>query len=233
MKSLIELERLAKNIRDERIRRVVQDFIDNPLLTFTEAKPLITLEESPAAPRKHHFFTGGLILHTVSVVRTAISLSEIVRDIYGLPVDTDVVVAAAILHDIFKYYQYVPDNTHGGYRAREDWYLSHDYAVVAELAKRGAPDKLIRAVAEVHGLSPFTTIEGLIVHLADSVDARLGEIVQNMLISRVRDLESAQCSIYKALNAALTKYGLSKLFLLMLNSADELRKIVEDECKDV
>lgn len=231
MVNLDELKKIAGNIEDECVRGIVMNLLENPALTFTDAKPVITLEESPAAPRKHHFFTGGLILHTISVARIALALSNIVKELYGFPIDSDIVLAVALLHDIFKYYQYAPDRIYGGYKARDDWYLGHDYAIVAELAKRGAPDKLIRAVSEVHGLVPFTTLEGLIVHLADSVDARIGESVQNMLLARVKELEARQCQIYKALNDALFKHGLSKLVSLMFNSVDELRRVVESECK--
>ncbi|MEM4369532.1 MAG: phosphohydrolase, partial [Desulfurococcaceae archaeon] len=118
----------------------------------------------------------------------------------------------------------------GGYKPREDWYLSHDYAVVAELARRGAPEELIRAVSEVHGLVPFTTLEGLIVHLSDSVDARLGEILQNMVLNRVRDYEARNCQLYKALNNMIENHGLKYVLRLMFNNPDELRELFEKEC---
>ncbi|MEM3998461.1 MAG: HD domain-containing protein, partial [Ignisphaera sp.] len=176
---------LANSIAKDEYRRVVLDILNNPVLTFSNAKPLIAFENSPAAPRKHHFFSGGLLIHTISVVLTAKCIANTFKNVYGVDVDVDLVVASAILHDLFKYYQYVPDPTNGGYKPREDWYLSHDYAVVAELSRRGAPDVLIRVVSEAHGLSPFSTIEGLILHLADSVDARFGEYIQNVLISKL------------------------------------------------
>lgn len=230
MSELNALRELASSIANEELRRVVCSILDNPLLSFTSVKPLITLEESPAAPRKHHFFKGGLAVHTLSVVKIALALSNVLSEVYGLEVNRDLVVATAILHDIYKYYQYAQDTVYGGYKPREDWYLSHDYAVVAELARRGAPEELIRAVSEVHGLVPFTTLEGLIVHLSDSVDARLGEILQNMVLNRVRDYEARNCQLYKALNNMIENHGLKYVLRLVFNNPDELRELFEKEC---
>lgn len=231
--SYTQLLDLARSITSEEVRRVVLEILENPVLTFTTAKPLISLEESPAAPRKHHFFKGGLLVHTTSVARLALELAKILEEVYGLHVDRDIALAAALLHDIFKYYQYEVDESQGGYKLREDWFLGHDYAIVAELARRGAPDKLVRAVSEVHGLVPFSTIEGLVVNLADSIDARLGEQLQNMVLSKVKSLEAEQCKIFKALNYAIEKYSVKGVFSLLQSNPEELRKIIEDLCKSL
>lgn len=229
--SLDVLKELARKIGDLSIKKTVLDILENPVLGFTSIKPLIKLEDSPAAPRKHHFFTGGLIIHTYSVAKMALALANIVEEIYGVNIDRDVVLATAILHDVFKYYQYAPDKVNGGYKAREDWYLSHDYAVVAELSKRGAPEKLIRAVSEVHGQAPFSTIEGFVVHLADSVDARFGEVVQNILLSKVKDYEKT-CVIYKVLDYMLMRYGVKSTLQLAFCDVDAFKKAFEEACKE-
>ena len=232
-RALLEcIEKLAEKIESEELKRVVLSIVKNPVLTITDIKPLIKLEESPAAPRKHHFFTGGLLIHTCTVAKIAISLADIVEEVYGIKVDRDLVIATSILHDIYKYYQYAPDSLNGGYKAREDWYLSHDYAIVAELSKRNAPEKLIRAVTEVHGQVPFSTIEGLLVHLADSVDARLGEVLQNILLSRVRDYEKL-CALYKALDHLISARGVKGILGLALEDVAGFRKVFEDACKEI
>jgi len=199
---------IVNNMAKETYRSIVLDILNNPTLTFTSTKPLIQLGESPAAPRKHHFFSGGLLLHTLSVALIARSIAKIFENLYGVDVDEDLVVSAAILHDIFKYYQYAVDDASGGYKPRDDWYLSHDYAIVAELSRRNAPDALIRVVSEAHGIAPFSTIEGLIVHLADSIDARFGEYLQNILLSKLKEIEKEGCNIYKILNELIKRYGL-------------------------
>lgn len=202
------LAAIAAGISDERVRALVLDMLERPRLSFTDQQPRIGLEQSPAAPRKHHFFTGGLLVHTAGVAALALKIADYLEEVYGVRVDRDTVAAAAILHDIFKFYQYRPDEAEGGYRAREDWYLSHDYAVVAELAVRGAPDKLIRAVSEAHGLAPFSTLEGLVVHLADSVDARVGELLQQAMLSALKPLEAQGCKPHKLLDELIRAKGL-------------------------
>ncbi|MEM0001951.1 MAG: HD domain-containing protein [Desulfurococcaceae archaeon] len=226
------IRKLVDNIESMEIKSIVEDFLRNPSLGITDVQPLINIEDSPAAPRKHHFYTGGLLVHTYSVARIALTLSEVFNEVYGLKVNRDIVIATAILHDIYKYYQYAPDNVNGGYKLREDWYLSHDYAIVAELSRRNPHDKLIRALSEVHGQAPFSTIEGLIVHLADSIDARLGEILQNMLISKLREYEK-NCAIYKVLDVLIKKHGVNRIISLTLENSDELKKLFEQECKSM
>jgi len=224
-----ELKRLADHVEDSEVKRILLEILERPELTYSNTNPLVKLEDSPAAPRKHHFFTGGLLLHTFSVVKLAERISRVVEEIYGIRVNRDIVIAASILHDIYKYYQYVKDNTYGGYKMREDWYLAHNYAVVGELIMRRAPEKLIRVVSEVHGDTPLTTIEGIVVHLADSLDARLGEILQNTMLSRTRDLETT-CQLYKVLDKLILERGPGEIFSLIFEKPEEFRKIVSNAC---
>ncbi len=208
------LIKLANEIRDENLRSLVINIINNPRLSFTSIEPLISIADSPAAPRKHHMFSGGLILHTISVTKIALAIQKIFEEVYGVKANCDLVLAAAILHDIYKYYQYDRDITNGGYRPRDDWYLSHDYAIVAEIARRGGGDDLIRVVSEVHGVAPITTLEGLIVHLADSIDARFGEYIQTEILSAIKNfgLEEKGCKPVSLLDTAIRKLGASTIF---------------------
>jgi len=224
-----ELRAIAERIEDREVRNVVLSILEKPELSYSTTTSLIKLEESPAAPRKHHFFTGGLLLHTLSVVRVAEAISRIVEEVYGIKVNRDLVVAAALLHDIYKYYQYVRDEVYGGYKMREDWYLAHHYALVGELVVRRAPERLIRIVSEVHGDAPFTTIEGLIVHLADSLDAKLGEVLQNTVLSRVKELEST-CQLHRVLDRLIAERGPREIFSLLFEKPDELRELVAKTC---
>jgi len=204
-----DLAKLAESlIKREDVKRAVLGILRNPRLTVSSREPLITLEESPAAPRKHHMFPGGLLLHTYSVTVLAAAIARVMREVYGVQIDEDLVVAAAILHDLYKYYQYERDEAGGGYKPRDDWYLSHDYALVAELAARNAPEDLIRVATEVHGVAPITTFEGLVVHLADSADARIGEFIQNMILARAKQLEASGCNTAAVLIEAVRALGL-------------------------
>jgi len=179
----------ARNIGDDTLRRITLELLEKPVVTFTRVEPRISFFESPAAPKKHHAYPGGLLDHTLGVVEIAEKLIEVYSDTYGAEVDRDIVVAAAILHDLFKYYQYEPDPLTGGYRPRSDWYFSHDFLMVAELSVRGAPDRLIRAVAETHGTTPFTMIESQIVHQADSTDSEMVSKIQDIVWRVCMDIE--------------------------------------------
>ena len=84
--------RLVADFKDEEIKSVVLAMLgDNKeqLLTF------------PAAEKLHHAMTGGLLYHTLSIVR----LAECVCSIYPA-VDRELLLAGAILHDIAKLREY-------------------------------------------------------------------------------------------------------------------------------
>lgn len=232
MLSIDILKNLALHIKDERLKQVVISVLENPFLTFTSVNPLIDIDKSPAAPRKHHFFTGGLLLHTYSVAMISLAITEVLSEVYGIRVDKDLVLSTAILHDIYKYYQYTPDEVNGGYRAREDWYLSHDYAIVAELSKRNAPDKLIRAISEVHGQAPFTTIEGFVVHLADGVDARVGEHLQNILLGKIKDYDTS-CPPFKVIDYLVQKYNLKHVVSVAIGNPEDFKRAYVEMCNEL
>lgn len=224
---------LASEIRDSGLKSIVLNIISNPKLTFTSVEPLISLVESPAAPRKHHAFSGGLLVHTVSVVRIALAIASIFEEVYGVKANRDLIIAAAILHDIYKYYQYDRDGVNGGFKPRYDWYLSHDYAVVAEIARRGGGDDLLRVVSEVHGTAPIATLEGLIVHLADSIDARFGEHLQNEVISYARDsgFEERGCKPLQLLDNAIRVLGVATV-LQHARNREKLHEILAALCSE-
>nr|WP_244403849.1 HD domain-containing protein [Pyrolobus fumarii] len=183
------LEIAEKEINDEKIRSITVELLREPKITFVRVEPRISFYESPAAPKNHHSYPGGLLDHTLGVTEIAMQLIKVYRDVYGATVNKDIVVAAALLHDLFKYYQYEKDPLTGGYRPRSDWYLSHEFAMVSELYKRGAPDPLVRAIAEAHGTTPFTMVESQIVHQADSTDSQFVSKLQDVVWRACLDLE--------------------------------------------
>ena len=189
MKVYRRLLEKAESIEDPDIRNVVVEILRKPEVTFTKAEARITFFESPAAPRKHHAYPGGLLDHTLGVVEIAEKLIEVYRNVYGARVDRSVVIGAALLHDLFKYYQYERDPLTGGYRPRSDWYFSHDFLMVAELSVRRAPDRLIRAVAETHGTVPFSMVESQLVHQADSADSEFVSRIQDVVWRACTDIE--------------------------------------------
>ncbi len=137
--------------------------------------------DAPAAVFHHHNYLGGLLEHTLSVTRIALTLSSSQKQ----PVNTDLIIAGAVLHDIGKIQAYSLDCCAIEYsmdgkmidhiplgmmilKPYVDKYLDHDTA-----------QHLLHIIASHHGLKEWgspvepSTQEAKIVHLADLVDARL------------------------------------------------------------
>ncbi len=220
----------AESISDSGLRNIVMSIIHDPRVTFTNVEAKISFFESPAAPRKHHAYPGGLLDHTLGVTEIADRLVDVYRGVYGAKVDRDLVISAAILHDVFKYYQYEPDPLTGGYRPRSDWYFSHDFLLVAELSYRKAPDKLIRAVAETHGTIPFSMLESQLVHQADSVDSQIVSNIQDMVWRVCTDieLEVGNVKAIKIFNEALRRTPIFEYVeVYYTNGRDALREYIK------
>ncbi len=89
---LDSLVRLVNNFEDEEFKKVVLSMLrenQEQLLFF------------PAAEKLHHAMTGGLLYHTLSIVR----LAECVCSIYPC-IDKELLLSGAILHDIAKMREY-------------------------------------------------------------------------------------------------------------------------------
>ncbi len=169
-----ELEELARRIRKKSLRRKVLKFLKE-----LDTSPGLPLEESPGGKTRHHAYPGGLVQHTYAMTKLALSLCDIAEEVYGWKVDRDTVIAACILHDLMKA---------ATYSALEEGYdysplgerLDHVSLIIAELRKEKFPMDVVHAVAAHHGdKGPVTpkTLEALIVHLADFMDAKLNGMV--------------------------------------------------------
>ena len=62
----------------------------------------------PAATKVHHAYQGGLLKHTLGVVRNAISYWQLYKE---LDLDAELLVAGAVLHDIGKLSEYNEDGS--------------------------------------------------------------------------------------------------------------------------
>jgi 7,8-dihydroneopterin 2',3'-cyclic phosphate phosphodiesterase len=183
---------LVNNIQDEALRRKVINLLEDPTVTIGDTTfQGIPLAQSPASKRLHHSYPRGLLQHMEAVTTIGLALSEMVEKIYGAKVSRDVVIAAAIVHDIMKPLTYTKENT-GESRDQEGEEMKEEYEIyttsplgerldhlslaVAELIRRGFPLEVVHAVAAHHGrggpMDP-RTIEALICSLSDSADASL------------------------------------------------------------
>lgn len=93
----------AKNIADPALRRLV--------LTLLERHAAV-LKQLPATERHFYPFAGGLLEHILSVTRSCIHLIEKYCALYpelNPPLNSDLVIAGAILHDLGRVREFAAD----------------------------------------------------------------------------------------------------------------------------
>lgn len=177
-----ELQALTDKIRDEDLRKKVNELLKNPTFEIDGKKHMsLSFDVSPAGLSHHHCYPGGYIEHVVSTANIALVICNSVEKIYHGKVNRDLVLAGVLLHDAFKPATYIV-NENGSYDStRLADYLGHLLLATSELVRRGFPLELIHIVSAHHGnYGPVRprTIEALICHLADLADSRLnGEVL--------------------------------------------------------
>lgn len=204
-----EVLELVDMIEDEVLREKVRGLLKDPP-TDIDA-PALPLEECPAGAYQHHSYSGGLLQHTVGVVKVAITLCDQIEDLYGGRVSRDTVLAGAILHDVMKCYCY-EENRDGGYRTSDfGGKVDHLTLIVGELMKRDFPVDVVHVVASHHGdVGPTKpkTVEALIVSVADLADSDLnGKLLRaaEYLMRRMGTQRPRVSSSVEALNIVNTK----------------------------
>lgn len=161
--------------------------IENPYLkslmeAFFKDDTIITLfKKAPAAKSFHHVYVGGLLEHTLSVVK----LLEIVADHYS-GINRDILITGGLLHDIGKIYEFSYDRVVD--YSDQGRLIGHIVIGVEMLnAKiseiKGFPDDLAMELRHLllshHGTQEFgspkrpKTLEALIVHHVDDLDAKV------------------------------------------------------------
>ncbi|NPV60381.1 MAG: HD domain-containing protein [Actinobacteria bacterium] len=181
------LRSAAEETRDPHLRALLLAFLDDPafMRRFTSA---------PAAKNYHHPYLGGLLEHTATTVR----ICRIVCDLYP-DVDRDLLVAAAMLHDIGKVeeleYDRAIDYTDAG-RFLGHLLLSDEMIRERIAGLPGFPPdlamRLRHAVLSHHGELEWgspkrpKTLEAVVLHHVDNLDAKVNsfrEIVARAGIS--------------------------------------------------
>ena len=176
--SLVSLA--EQNIAD----RAVSDLVGRVLTDYRDR--LLTL---PAATHNHHAYLGGWLEHVLSVTRLAVSLATHYAAYYtdmDPPLDRDLVVAGAVLHDIGKLRELTEQPAGADYTSAGSL-IGHvlqgrDIVREAAAATDLDPEKLLRLehvivshqrLPEWGAPKPPMTPEALIVHYADDLDAKL------------------------------------------------------------
>jgi 7,8-dihydroneopterin 2',3'-cyclic phosphate phosphodiesterase len=173
-----EISAYIEMIGDDELRGLVEEFMNDPSISLDGE--MLAFEDCPGGSYVHHSYGGGLLQHTVAVVRMALTLSDLVEQVYAGEVDRDVVLAGAILHDVMKCYVYAPGAQGGFVSSPLGERIDHLSLLVAEMYRRGFPADVIHVAASHHGdQSPIKpkTVEALIVSVADFADAEMSRSV--------------------------------------------------------
>lgn len=163
------------------IEKVNDKFLKDLLKAFFEEEQTISLfQRAPAAKGFHHIYLGGLLEHTLSVVR----LLEKVADHYP-NLNKDMLITGGILHDIGKIYEFSYNNIID--YSDEGRLIGHIVMGVEMINKKivginGFPQQLALELRHIilshHGEFEFgspkrpKTLEALVVHYIDDLDAK-------------------------------------------------------------
>jgi len=183
---LSDLTELANMIKDKELRKKVVDALKHPAMSHTSlAKKYkaADLKDAPASIQFHHTYEIGLVEHTYAVTKLSISVAETINTVYGMELDMDALIAAALVHDIGKLW--------GMKKSAAGWQpteltLDHTMAGTSELYTREFPEKVLHIVAShfgENGPTPPATMEALIFHTIDNMDAVIGTNKQENLIN--------------------------------------------------
>jgi 3'-5' exoribonuclease len=192
-----KLFNLIENVKNEYLKRL--------LLNIFEDKEFYNLYlNSPAAKTWHHNYIGGLLEHTISVA----NICDFSSRIY--PVDRDLLITGALLHDIGKVFEYNVGSTIEfsvlgrliGHINLGDQYICDHVAEINNFPPELLM-KLRHLILSHHGEYEKAsarlpqTLEAIALHHADNLDAQVTGVKQ--LIENVQNPD-ADWSEYDKLN---------------------------------
>jgi 3'-5' exoribonuclease len=150
-------------------------------LFFHDGEVAKLFKKAPAAKGFHHVYIGGLLEHTLSVIRL---LDQVTKHYQGI--NRDLVISGGILHDIGKIYEYTYDRM---FDYSDEGRLIGHIVIGLEMldariaAVEGFPEQLAMELRHLilshHGTQEFgspkrpKTPEALIVHFIDDLDAKV------------------------------------------------------------
>ena len=154
---------------------------------FEEHKEKIKV--APAAKLMHHNYIGGLMVHTLECLKFA----ELNIDSMDYKINRDNILAACILHDFGKIFEYTIDLETGlidyDENFKHDWITHSQYGF--SVCKTHGFDDVARMIAAHHGRAEWGAIIDLnekdiepelyFIHLVDNMSAKFGKISVSML----------------------------------------------------
>lgn len=175
---LTRLRQVVDGIREPHLRSLLRDLLADE--AFAAA-----FVAAPAAKSIHHAVLGGLLEHTVSVVGVCGLLAE-----YYPALDRDLLLAAAILHDVGKVRELTWDRVFDYTDAGR--LLGHITlgALLVEERIRAIPDfpeplaqRLLHCILSHHGELEWgspkrpKTLEALVLHYAEDLDGKVNSFL--------------------------------------------------------
>lgn len=161
-------------IKDEKIKNFLLDF-------FKEHEDKI--KPAPAAKVMHHNYIGGLMVHTLECLEYLDANYPLFRHY----VNKDEVMAACILHDIGKIFEYKYDEENGLIDYNEDFrktWITHSQFGFTLCMSQGFTS-IARMIAAHHGRAEWGAIIDLnekdlenelyLIHLIDNLSAKFGK----------------------------------------------------------
>lgn len=160
---------LAVNIEDQGLRSKTEELLQNFELSNEKMDyEKSDLEKLPCWLGGHHYYEGGLIEHIYSVTKMCMDVADNLSEVYGVDIDRDSLISAALLHDLAK--QFILEGMEGFRKC----ILDHNIWMACELYSRNFPEKVIEIVVghggETDQANP-KSIEASILCHADSIDA--------------------------------------------------------------
>ena len=173
-----EVKEILRQIKNPAMRHLIKAFLDDEALMDKFCK-------APAAAMLHHAWIGGLLEHTLGLMR----LGKVILPLYQ-DLDHDVVIAGLFLHDIGKTvelsydisFKYTDEGRMVGHLVKGAMMIEDKYN---QLVKEGVdiPHGLVEVLQHIivahHGQREFgcpvmpSTPEAFLVHYIDNIDAKI------------------------------------------------------------
>jgi 7,8-dihydroneopterin 2',3'-cyclic phosphate phosphodiesterase len=172
-----ELIKLANKIKNANLRKKVVEFLEKPKLTSKEFEKYKSEKLDKAGsifvvtgPTTMGPVERDILHHTIALTELCIKTADLIEEKYGIKLNKDHLIAASLLHDIMKIFEYKRNEK--GELEHTGIMLDHTMLAVAELYHRGFPENVIHIIA-AHageaGTTPPRNFEALIFHYLDTL----------------------------------------------------------------